>query len=221
MYNIKIVKQKKKADPLLRRLENRTTATSRSEEAKKLRNERKEKHIANENFNSLVYEEDIITPLYHFQDILCTSEEFGGLPNSIVRAKGFLSFDIDPNLRFVFHWSGRRRYQISFDSECQIYRTRLVFIGHSIDASSTIDRFSSFSKPCDDIKSQQKETLDLINSDKLFELISFDDTAVYFRLSGLSTTNLTMKELDERFGLDFDKMNEDLVRSVNSTPGLY
>ena len=28
-----------------------------------------------------------------------------------------------------------------------------------------------------------------------------------------------MKEIDERFGLDWDQMNEDLIRSVNASPG--
>lgn len=207
---------------MLRRIENRQAATSRSAEARNHRNERKEKHIANENFNSLVYEEEKVTPLYHFQDVLCLPEGKGGISRAVVRAKGFLSFDIDPSTRYVFHWSGRRRYQISLESTCQISKTRMVFIGHSID-TSTIDTFSTVQHACDDKKKkQQQETVDLISSNKLFEIISVvENVAVYFRLSGLATTSLTLPELDERFGLDFDKMNEDLVRSVNATPGLF
>jgi len=209
-----------RVDPLLRRDENRKIATSRTEEAKNLRNERKEKHIANENFKSVVFEKDGVMCLSHFQDLLSSSEKEFGLSNSITRAKGFLSFEFDPTQRFVFQWSGRRRYQIYLDSQCVVPRTSLVFIGHSVE-ESTIERVSSVpgAPSAEEIQKQKEETLELIRSDKTFEILKESDKEIYFRLTGLSTTSLSKAEIDERFGLDFDKMNQDLVRSINSTAG--
>jgi len=205
---------------LLRKTENRQAATSRSEAAKKLREERRAKHISNENFNSVVYEVDQAICLHQFQDLLCTPEEAGGISNSIARAKGFITFDIHSNYRYIFHWSGRRRYQILLDGECVVAKSRMVFIGNLTD-SSTLDKVAATTIPStgSDIQKQLQDTLELIRTDPMFEILESNEEAVYFRVTGVSTTSLSMQELDERFGIDFDKMNEDLARSVNSSPG--
>merc|ERR1712130_440111 len=205
-------------------------ATSRSEEAKALRQARKDNHIADENFNSTVFESEQVVALARLQDLLCLTEAEGGLPSSIVRAKGFMCVDILPQRRLIFHWSGRRRYQVSWDVSKSLSRaTRLVFIGNGVDHDLIHQRMESLllSSPTDPVaedsvlRSQREEALALMENSSYFEFL-FQDAQpgfVLFRLNGSKTTSLSMKEIDERFGLDWDQINEDLIRSVNATPG--
>ena len=202
-------------------------ATSRKEEDVAKRNKRKEEHISAENFNSVVFESEELISLSSLQDLLTTPEDKNGLPNSIARAKGFIYFDKFPETRFLFHWSGRRRYQITYDDTNSItHVSRLVIIGNDIDGNGVLETLSCLSKSTNssnELLIEQKENaINIIKNDKLFEILSSeDDDIIYFRLTGVSTTSLTIEELDERFGLDFDGLNRDLIRSVNGSPGMY
>ena len=97
--------------------------------------------------------------------------------------------------------------------------TRLVFIGNHLESSKISALVTESGKECTIIPETDWQSVFV--GERHLELLAESSGTIFFHLNGSKTTSLSMKEIDERFGVDWDAMNEDLVRSVNSTPGMH
>ena len=181
---------------------------------------RKSTHIAKDKYVSFDFKSEKNLTLAHFQDFLCCEEIL-----EIQRAKGFLYFNFENNFQYTFHCSGRQRYQCipSYTSVSHI--SKLIVIGNKIEISMFKEKCNLLNTPVNAelIQDQFRDAYELINSDKRFEIISLKEASEFFlfRVTGANKTSFSVKELDEKFGVNFDEMNQDFVRVVNSTPGLF
>ncbi len=179
-------------------------------------------HIAEDEFSSLVFESSKPFYLGSFQAFL--SSKF---PRGVTRMKGTLWFKENHSSLYSFHMSGRQRYEISpctsvSESLSGTFSVQLVVIGRGIDTAAIQTQLESCQQapppnPPTDIESAKS----LVLSDHRFELIESNATTEYidFRVTGVIEYGVSVEEAATIHGINFNRMNSELVRQVNGSSG--
>lgn len=195
-------------------------------------------HLSEDDFHSFTFEAARPFSLAAFQAFL--GDKF---PAGVVRMKGTLWFAENRHCLYEFHVSGRQRYELTALSSNDSYMSgafgiQLVVIGKGMNADainallqdcvgSPVDGGpeSSIGTDSEDARAQAKA---LIESDRQFELIDYhhreatpNELAPYvdFRLTGSINYGLTPEEASGVHGIDFNRLNVELVNRVNSASG--
>ena len=152
--------------------------------------------------------------------------------------KGTVWFAENRSNLYSFHMSGRQRYEMVLcssisDSLAGAFSVQLVVIGRGIDASAVeaslkncIASISSSqpsespvaAAPTVDLLAQAQS---LVRDDPRFELIDEPGVTRYvdFRVTGVIEYGVTIQEATNVHGIDFTRMNSELVRRVNGSSG--
>lgn len=204
---------------LLRQGETRARATGRSEEAKEaLRRHRQ--HLGDDQFESVSFECKEKLSLAAVQELLSLPWEDGGLPDSVVRMKGFICLE-NFSESFTFHWSGRRRYDCVADPSRLSRVSSLVVIGRSFDREELRKRLEgcSASQRIEVDATVRERAVNeckaLVESDGRFEWMGDNHGVCHFRLTGAKSSGMSAEEMQRMFGVDLCLLNESLARSVN------
>ena len=190
-------------------------------------------HIAQDEFTSLVFESSEPFSLGAFQAFL--GQNF---PRSTSRMKGTVWFAENRSNLYSFHMSGRQRYEMVLcssinDSLAGAFSVQLVAIGRGIDAGAVEASLkscvaSSSSQPTELPVAVPAPTIDLlaqaqslVKGDPRFELIDEPSITQYidFRVTGVIEYGVTIQEAANIHGIDFTRMNSELVRRVNGSSG--
>ena len=192
-------------------------------------------HLSEDDFCSLAFEEARQFSLGAFQEFL--GEKF---PVGIVRMKGTIWFEENRSCLYQFHMSGRRRYELtavaSHDSYASgAFGTQLVAIGRGSGMDRDAVRMllegcvsdGSQSTVTSSIENAYIEAKALVEKDNQFELIEYsrseavhvNNAYIDFRLTGCISYGLTPQEASGVYGIDFNRMNSELVSRVNATSG--
>ena len=189
-------------------------------------------HIAQDEFTSLVFESPEPFSLGKFQTFLGKN-----FPRGTSRMKGTVWFAENRSNLYSFHMSGRQRYEMVLcssisDSLAGAFSVQLVVIGRGIDAGAVETSLkncivcSSSSQPAEppvaaptiDLLAQAQS---LVRGDPRFELIDEPGVTRYidFRVTGVIEYGVTIQEAANIHGIDFTRMNSELVRRVNGSSG--
>ncbi len=181
-------------------------------------------HIVEDEFSSLVFESSKPFILGLFQAFLAS--EF---PHGVTRMKGTLWFDENRSCLYSFHMSGRQRYEISPSTSVReslsgTFSVQLVIIGRSIDTLAIQTQLEScqVAAPSPNPPSCIESAIALVSSDLRFELIKSDVSGceyVDFRVTGVIEFGVTVEEASTIHGINFNRMNSELVRQVNGSSG--
>jgi len=151
------------------------------------------------------------------------------IPNATLRSKGVLTVTEDANMiSYDFHFSGKSRLELepSVGELVSATSTCLVIIGVGLDEESVMRDIRALETPLpDDAVKVTREVKRLVaatmGEDLRFEVDEnslVDDSAlVSFRLTGAASNGFTTAELEESHGMDFNAMNIDLLRAVNTS----
>ncbi len=179
-------------------------------------------HIAEDEFSSLVFESSKPFSLGLFQVFLGSK-----FPKGITRMKGTLWFDENRSCLYSFHMSGRQRYEIVpctsvSKSLSGTFSVQLVIIGRGIDTAAIQRQLDSYLEPLaipynDPLSAES--TKKLILSDPRFELIELKSRCVDFRVTGVVEYGVSVEEAATIHGINFNRMNSELVRQVNGSSG--
>ena len=186
-------------------------------------------HLSEDEFCSVTFEAPRPFRLNAFQEFL--GEKF---PAGVVRMKGTVWFEENRTCLYQFHMSGRQRYEItaltSHDTNTSgAFGIQLVAIGRGMDT----DMVKALLEDCVDdgrqrdiapgIESVCILAKTLVEADKQFELVEFvcsvSKAYIDFRLTGCISYGLTPQEACGVYGIDFNKMNAELVGRVNASSG--
>eukprot|EP00455_Lapot_gusevi_P009675 TRINITY_DN14348_c0_g1_i8.p1 TRINITY_DN14348_c0_g1~~TRINITY_DN14348_c0_g1_i8.p1 ORF type:complete len:287 (-),score=55.72 TRINITY_DN14348_c0_g1_i8:17-877(-) len=151
------------------------------------------------------------------------------LPASVVRMKGFLWFAEHGNLKWLFHMSGRHRYDLVCEGPFVAPPSiSLVVIGQHFDQDVLVRRLQGASVVTPDLPDTKEESSvyspahqywsSLIQSDSRFELLPSSPSLLRFRLTGAKYYGFTLPEIHVR-GVNVDIMNQDLLRALNFLGG--
>lgn len=191
-------------------------------------------HILKDEFNSLVFESRAPFSLGSFQAVL--GKDF---PRGVSRMKGTLWFAEDRSHLYSFHMSGRQRYEITpqasvGESLVGSFSVQLVAIGRNIDEEAIQRQL----KECVALGDTSITTCDmalysdarsLIVNDARFEVVeqkTFDPQTVScspqanyidFRVTGVIEYGVSVEEAHTIYGIDFNRMNGELVKRVNGS----
>ena len=187
-------------------------------------------HIAQDEFTSLVFESSEPFSLEKFQAFLGKN-----FPRGTSRMKGTVWFAENRSNLYSFHMSGRQRYEMVLcstisDSLAGAFSVQLVAIGRGINthaveaslknciASSSQHAEPPVAAPTIDLLAQ---TQSFVRDDPRFELIDEPDVTRYidFRVTGVIEYGVTIQEAANIHGIDFTRMNSELVRRVNGSSG--
>ena len=189
-------------------------------------------HIVQDEFTSLVFENSKPFNLGAFQAFLGKN-----FPRGTSRMKGTVWFAENCSNLYSFHMSGRQRYEMVLcssisDSLAGAFSVQLVVIGRGIDAGAVEASLkncitSSSSQPAEtpvagpptvDLLAQVQS---LVRDDRRFELIDEPGVTQYidFRVTGVIEYGVTVQEAANIHGIDFTRMNSELVRRVNGSSG--
>lgn len=152
--------------------------------------------------------------------------------------KGTVWFAENRSNLYSFHMSGRQRYEIVLcasigESLVGAFSVQLVVIGRGIDAtavnaslkncvisSSSQPRLPPLPAPTIDLLAEAQS---LVKGDPRFELMNQSDTPplqyIDFRVTGVIEFGVTVQEAASIHGIDFTRMNSELVRRVNGSSG--
>ena len=182
------------------------------------------RHIAQDEFTSLVFENPEPFSLGAFQAFLGKM-----FPRGTSRMKGTVWFAENRSNLYSFHMSGRQRYEIVLcssigESLVGAFSVQLVAIGRGIDASaveaSLKNCVTSSSQPTipTDLLAQAQS---LVKGDARFELIDQPGVTCFidFRVTGVIEYGVSVQEAANIHGIDFTRMNSELVRRVNGSSG--
>ena len=193
-------------------------------------------HIAQDEFTSLVFESSEPFGLGAFQAFL--GKDF---PRGTSRMKGTVWFAENRSSLYSFHMSGRQRYEIVLcssigESLLGAFSVQLVAIGRGIDAEAVRASLnncvasSSSPQPPESSAGPNGAAHDmdlfaqahsLIKSDPRFEVIDQPGVTQFidFRVTGVIEFGVTVQEAANVHGIDFTRMNSELVRRVNGSSG--
>jgi G3E family GTPase len=194
-------------------------------------------HIAQDEFTSLVFESSEPFSLGAFQAFLGKN-----FPRGTSRMKGTVWFAENRSNLYSFHMSGRQRYEMVLcssigDSLSGAFSVQLVAIGRGIDAGAVEASLknciasptsNSLSQPTESSVAAPPPTIDLlaqaqslVKDDRRFELIDEPGVTRYidFRVTGVIEYGVTVQEAANVHGIDFTRMNSELVRRVNGSSG--
>ena len=190
-------------------------------------------HIAQDEFTSLVFESKEPFSLGAFQAFLGKN-----FPQGTSRMKGTVWFAENRSNLYSFHMSGRQRYEIVLcssvgESLAGAFFVQLVAIGRGIDATEVeaslkncvapTTQPSNSSQPhgvvsATDLYAQAQS---LIKGDPRFEFIDQPGVTDFidFRVTGVIEYGVTIQEAANVYGIDFTRMNSELVRRINGSSG--
>eukprot|EP00038_Savillea_parva_P027255 m.58505 g.58505 ORF g.58505 m.58505 type:complete len:519 (+) comp7826_c0_seq1:482-2038(+) len=196
-------------------------------------------HIADEHVNSMVFESERPFSLGAFQDFLGPN-----FPGGIRRIKGWIYFAEDAvGQSWMFHYSGRRRYECSPDTTPSTAqrRVRIVLIGTNLDVAAIQGALSAAcasvapAAPSPHVGNQPHHAADLsvVLDDDRFEVRPVTDTdtdtdtfatasnisQVCFRMTACKPLEVTLSELVEKHGVDLNRVNTELHDRINYSPG--
>lgn len=172
---------------------------------------------------SCSYESEAPFRLGAFQDVLGPH-----FPPGVRRVKGWVFFAEDPaRQQWFFHYSGRRRFECSIDPTPAAgqRKVRIVLIGTNLDVAAITALLTS---ACSAKEPVVLGTLDrsasdvaTVESDDRFDLkTSLDNTSVIrFRMTACKPLEVTVEELEEKHGVDLNRVNLELQERVNYTTG--
>ena len=192
-------------------------------------------HIAQDEFTSVVFESKEPLSLAKFQSFL--GKDF---PRGLSRMKGTVWFVENRSSLYSFHMSGRQRYEIVLcssvgESLAGAFSVQLVVIGRGIDAQAVEALLQSCvvsSSPSSETSQQPTKVTSavmesyaqaesLVKGDPRFEVIeeSGAEDFIDFRVTGVIEYGVTVHEAANVYGIDFTRMNAELVRRVNGSSG--
>ena len=197
-------------------------------------------HLSEDDFRSFTFEAPQPFWLGAFQAFLGNK-----FPAGVVRMKGTVWFAETRSCLYQFHMSGRRRYELTALTSNDSYSSgafgvQLVVIGRGMDP----DAVSALLQDCVSLGGDPQASIDpgsenayahtkaLIESDKQFELIEYcpseagsnagkssNNVYIDFRLTGCINYGLTAQEASGIHGIDFNRLNLELVNRVNASSG--
>lgn len=191
-------------------------------------------HIFQDEFKSLVFESKDPFSLGAFQAVLGRS-----FPRGVSRMKGTLWFAEDRSHLYGFHMSGRQRYEITpqasvGESLVGSFSIQLVAIGRGIDEGairallqSCISAEGGATSPL--TSHLYSEARSVIESDPRFEVVEqtldplsgqpvpVQTSYIDFRVTGVIEYGKSVEEASTIHGIDFNRMNSELVKRVNGS----
>eukprot|EP01128_Nolandella_sp_AFSM9_P007685 TRINITY_DN4287_c0_g1_i1.p1 TRINITY_DN4287_c0_g1~~TRINITY_DN4287_c0_g1_i1.p1 ORF type:complete len:519 (-),score=117.64 TRINITY_DN4287_c0_g1_i1:96-1652(-) len=184
-------------------------------------------HLQADNFSNVVFNSSSPMSLSAFQDVLCS------LPSNIVRAKGSIFFEDSRSTSYLFHLSGRHRYEIiEHDSQKSSPHIHLVFIGEGLQADQILPKLESAVSETqpplpDSFAESLQQVVTFLEASDYFSLLppspestsSTPSNVVEFKLDGSKLYNLTETKAKELYGVDLNAMTLQFVQFVNSSPG--
>ena len=183
-------------------------------------------HVEQDEFTSITFESSKPLQLGSFQAFL--GKKF---PRGITRMKGTTWFRENQSYLYSFHMSGRQRYEIASchsasESLAGAFSVQLVIIGRGIqreEMRSALESCISVQDPDDSPSGPVLDAFEaaksLVLSDNRFELILHTNPTPYidFRLTGCVEYGITTEKAQSMHGINFNKMNLDLVTRVNGS----
>ena len=174
-------------------------------------------HMAADKFTSLVFESERPLQLAQFQNFLASSCVSG-----VSRMKGAVCFLDLPGRQFTFHWSGRKRFELSEDSVIGQRQVQLVVLGQSLDESRIISCLEEACSPPISNGQDTRPATEPVHSDERFDVIdspSLPSSLAVFQLNGCVKYGIEKAEAASLHGVNFDKMNAALQENVNCASG--
>ena len=186
-------------------------------------------HITTDEFNSLVFESTRPFQLGAFQAFLGSK-----FPTGITRMKGTLWFEENRSCLYSFHMSGRQRYEVApcssvSESLSGSFSVQLVIIGRGIDTDNIDKLLDTCLTPEQDTPAEDSDFTAMVESakgqilsDPRFELPVADGECgayVDFRVTGVIEYGVSVEEAARIHGINFERMNSELVRQVNGSSG--
>ena len=189
-------------------------------------------HISQDEFTSVVFESKDPFSLGEFQAFL--GKKF---PRGTSRMKGTVWFAENRSSLYSFHMSGRQRYEIVLcsslgESLTGAFSVQLVTIGRGIDAGSVEESLKNCVVPPLQASTSAvpsvvatnglyEQAKSLIEGDPRFEFIDQPSEVNFidFRVTGVIEFGVTVQEAANIHGIDFTRMNSELVRRVNGSSG--
>lgn len=189
-------------------------------------------HISQDEFTSVVFESKDPFSLGAFQAFL--GKKF---PRGTSRMKGTVWFAENRSSLYSFHMSGRQRYEIVLcsslgESLTGAFSVQLVTIGRGIDAGSVEESLKNCVVPPLQASTSAvpsvvatnglyEQAKSLIEGDPRFEFIDQPSEVNFidFRVTGVIEFGVTVQEAANIHGIDFTRMNSELVRRVNGSSG--
>eukprot|EP01127_Copromyxa_protea_P016693 TRINITY_DN5001_c0_g1_i1.p2 TRINITY_DN5001_c0_g1~~TRINITY_DN5001_c0_g1_i1.p2 ORF type:complete len:507 (-),score=94.53 TRINITY_DN5001_c0_g1_i1:3023-4396(-) len=175
-------------------------------------------------FDNVLIESNTPVVQWKFQEFLKT------LDPRVVRVKGMLFFSHNPNKQFLFHLSGRQRYEIVDNGRWDTSsRLHLVFIGRNIDKEKILADFnatllSDTSEKGEILRIESgKSFSEVIRGDKKFEVHPKleSQSILLFRLTGYLVYSMSKEQAVNVYGVNLNKMNETLIKNLNSAVGTW
>jgi len=153
------------------------------------------------------------------------------MPKTMLRSKGVLTFAEDiAHQSYDFHFSGKCRMELepSVGELVSAASTCLVVIGTSLEEDRMMQDIRMLEQPLShqairalpEIKRRMTQAMaeDLrFEIECVCDLTEEMDSLISFRLTGAASNGFTVGELEESHGVDFNAMNLDLLRAVNSS----
>lgn len=189
-------------------------------------------HITEDEFTSVVFESPAPFSLAAFQAFLGA-----GFPHNVSRMKGTLWLSENRSNLYSFHMSGRQRYEIVLcssvgESLTGAFSVQLVVIGRGINGKeieTSLKNCVALSVPTPakvsaSVTELYEKTRSLIKADARFEVIDPSQHSdlgqfIDFRVTGVIEFGVSVHEAANVHGIDFTRMNSELVRRVNGSSG--
>ncbi len=188
-------------------------------------------HLSEDDFSSVVFESSKPFSLGAFQAFLG-----GRFPHGVFRVKGTVWFEENRSYLYSFHMSGRQRYEIvpcasMSESLVGAFSVQLAVIGKAVDQKLVRGALESCVAPAaasSFFAALYLQAKALVVKDDRFELIepnpqdeseSMASPYVDFVLLGCVEYGVSVREAADIHGIDFNKMNLELVRRVNGSSG--
>eukprot|EP00117_Sycon_ciliatum_P018055 scpid41221/ scgid16816/ Putative metal chaperone YciC len=174
-------------------------------------------HMEEDHFGSMVVESSSPLMLSRFQDLLGSK-----CMENVYRAKGNVFFAELPHHRYMFHWSGRQRFELAMESAVGAASVQLVILGRHLPEQEIRQCLEPPSTiPTSLLPGLLEQAHALVSSDCRFDVIARDDLAsiVIFRLTGYREFSITLSEATTIHGINIDRMNREFVEAVNCCSG--
>ena len=183
-------------------------------------------HMSKDEFTSISFESAKPFNLGAFQHFLGSA-----FPLNISRMKGTVWFAQNRSQLYSFHMSGRQRYELApsvnvGESLSGAFSVQLVAIGKGIDGAAIQTMLDNCVYDATQfINTPYADSATVITEDKRFELIEQpkDENCLPeyldFRLTGCIEYGVSAHEAATIHGIDFNRMNSELVRRVNGSSG--
>eukprot|EP01126_Amoeba_proteus_P060778 TRINITY_DN8082_c0_g1_i19.p1 TRINITY_DN8082_c0_g1~~TRINITY_DN8082_c0_g1_i19.p1 ORF type:complete len:370 (-),score=46.36 TRINITY_DN8082_c0_g1_i19:221-1330(-) len=179
-------------------------------------------HIALDTFTNVLFESHEPFILWKFQEFLKK------LGNEVLRIKGLLYFNDCPSHRYVFHQSGRQRFELlddgCWDTNGAIH---LVLIGRNLSQKTLLHLLNQVvvSDYAEDISQMvDRNFISLIQSNERFEVKQDHQeqtTVLIFRLTGYKIYGMSKEKAVKLHGISINNMNEIFQKRINSANGSW